>query len=115
MRPYRCQSFRVRSMTASAREVKRLLATSCCRPCAMNLADTWRHQRAERKHKKWRIRSERLTLLLADATRDYRVRIEIHPDEKAERSRVCDVDLSFPVFWAAPEQRRFTAKLETQQ
>jgi hypothetical protein len=48
-------------------------------------------------------------------TRDYRVRIEIHPDEKAERSRVCDVDLSFPVFWAAPEQRRFTAKLETQQ
>jgi hypothetical protein len=45
-------------------------------------------------------------------TRDYRVRIEIHPDEKAERSRVCDVDFSF---WAAPEQRRFTAKLETQQ
>jgi len=45
----------------------------------------------------------------------YPVRIEVYPDQKAEGSGVCDADLSVSVFWAAPEQRGFTAKWETQQ
>jgi hypothetical protein len=53
--------------------------------------------------------------LLATHTKGYRVRIEIYPDQKAEGSGVCDADLSVSVFWAAPEQRGFTAKWETQQ
>jgi hypothetical protein len=55
------------------------------------------------------------TLLLATHTKGYRVRIEIYPDQKAEGSGVCDVDLYVSIFWAAPEQRGFTAKWETQQ
>jgi hypothetical protein len=48
-------------------------------------------------------------------TKGYPVRIEVYPDQKAEGSDVCDADLSVSLFWAAPEQRGFTAKWETQQ
>ena len=42
------------------------------------------------------------------------MRIEVF-DQKAEGSDVCNADLSVSLFWAAPEQRGFTAKWETQQ
>ena len=52
-RPCRRPCFRLHSTNVSARAARRILATSCCRPCATNSADTWRNPKAECRQCRW--------------------------------------------------------------